>query len=65
MVGYSSYAPTKFALRGLADSLRNELCGTGVGVSIFYPSNMATPGFEQENRTKPRETAVSIDALVR
>ena len=25
MVGYSPYAPSKFALRGLADCLRNEL----------------------------------------
>lgn len=24
--GYSTYAPTKFALRGLADTLRNEVC---------------------------------------
>eukprot|EP00966_Prymnesium_polylepis_P177995 4121675-Prymnesium_polylepis.1 len=29
-MGYSSYAPTKWALRGLADALRNELCGLGV-----------------------------------
>lgn len=30
MAGFSTYAPTKFALRGLADCLRNE-----VGLGIF------------------------------
>ena len=35
--GYCSYAPTKWALRGLADCLRNELLGTGVEVSVAYP----------------------------
>ena len=54
-LGYSSYAPTKFAVRGLADALRNELCGTGVRVSVAYPPDTDTPGFEQENKTKPPE----------
>ncbi|KAL4449376.1 hypothetical protein ABPG77_007020 [Micractinium sp. CCAP 211/92] len=51
--GYCSYAPTKWALRGLADSLRNELLGTGVEVSIAYPPDMDTPGYAAENETKP------------
>ena len=63
MVGYSAYAPTKFALRGLADCLRNELVGSGVKVSIFYPSNMDTPGFAVENKTKPAETSVCMIEL--
>jgi hypothetical protein len=28
-VGYSTYAPTKYALRGLADTLRNEARRSG------------------------------------
>lgn len=36
-MGYSSYAPTKWALRGLADALRNEMTGLGVTVHIAYP----------------------------
>ena len=43
-IGYSSYAPTKWALRGFADALRNEFVGfnggakgQGVHVSIAYP----------------------------
>ena len=33
-MGYSSYAPTKWALRGLADTLRNELIGFGIAVQV-------------------------------
>lgn len=36
-MGYGSYAPTKFAVRGLADSVRNELLGTGVRVRETGP----------------------------
>ena len=35
MAGFATYAPTKFALRGLADCLRNE-----VGLSV-YPGGHA------------------------
>jgi len=59
-MGYSSYAPTKWALRGLADALRNELCGLGVSVHIAYPPDTETPGFEHENTTKPVETAAMV-----
>ena len=55
-LGYSSYAPTKWALRGLADTLRNELLGFGIAVQIAYPPDTETPGFAHENETKPPET---------
>lgn len=51
--GYSSYAPTKWALRGLADCLHNELQGTGVRISVGYPPDTDTPGYAQEEQTKP------------
>lgn len=54
--GYTSYSPTKFALRGLAESLRGELKMAGIGVSIVYPPDTQTPQLEQENKTKPLET---------
>jgi 3-dehydrosphinganine reductase len=54
--GYTSYAPTKFALRGLAESLRAELNDTGVHVMIVYPPDTDTPQLAQENLTKPLET---------
>ncbi|CAI5701140.1 hypothetical protein KXD40_004280 [Peronospora effusa] len=55
-IGYAQYAASKYALRGLAESLRNELKLYGIRVSIFYPGNIDTPGYVEENRTKPPET---------
>ncbi|WP_392532256.1 SDR family oxidoreductase [Nostoc sp. C117] len=54
--GYTPYSPTKFALRGLAESLRGELKVAGIGLSIVYPPDTDTPQLEQENKTKPLET---------
>lgn len=51
--GYSTYCPTKFALRGLADTLRNELCPHNIDISVVYPPDTDTPGYAQENLTKP------------
>ncbi|OWZ18331.1 3-ketodihydrosphingosine reductase [Phytophthora megakarya] len=55
-IGYAQYAAPKYALRGLSESLRNELKLFGIRVSIFYPGNIDSPGFVEENRTKPPET---------
>ncbi|MBC7366512.1 MAG: SDR family oxidoreductase [Undibacterium sp.] len=54
--GYTPYSPSKFALRGLAESLRAELAGSGVRIVIVYPPDTDTPQLAEENRTKPVET---------
>ena len=54
--GFTSYAPPKAAVRALADALRSELVSTGVSVSVAYPPDTATPGFEKEEKVKPAET---------
>lgn len=54
--GYSAYSPSKFAIRGLAESLRGELKLLGINLSIVYPPDTDTPQLEQENKTKPLET---------
>jgi short-subunit dehydrogenase len=46
--GWSTYSPTKYAIRGLADTLRNELKRYGVGVHIFFPGGIESPGFDIE-----------------
>jgi 3-dehydrosphinganine reductase len=54
--GYTPYAPTKFALRGLAEALRQEFKPKGIAVSISYPPDTDTPQLAAENATKPEET---------
>jgi len=54
-MGYCSYVPTKFALRGYADVLRSELRPLSVTVHHAAPPTMDTPGYRLENATKPAE----------
>ncbi|OQR90989.1 3-ketodihydrosphingosine reductase [Achlya hypogyna] len=54
-IGYSQYCPTKYAIRGFADALRNELKLYNMKVHIFYPGNIDSPGYVQENKAKPAE----------
>lgn len=61
--GYSAYAPSKFAVRGLAEVLRSEFKPNGVNVSIVYPPDTDTPQLAEENKAKPAETfAISKNA---
>ena len=53
--GYTAYSPSKFALRAFAEALYSELLPKGVGVSILYPPNTATEGFDEELKTMPEE----------
>ncbi|BAZ43493.1 oxidoreductase, short chain dehydrogenase/reductase family protein [Chondrocystis sp. NIES-4102] len=54
--GYTAYCPSKFALRGLAESLRGELKPQGIGITIVYPPDTDTPQLAAENKIKPPET---------
>jgi len=55
--GYSAYSPTKFALRGFAECLSMELAAkkSNVNISLAYPPDTKTPGYEIENQMKPEE----------
>jgi 3-dehydrosphinganine reductase len=37
----------------LADTLHSELMLYGIDVHIYFPATMYTPGFDEENVTKP------------
>ena len=50
--GYSAYCASKFAVRGFSDALRAELKPLGIGVSVVFPQNTATPQLEYENKLK-------------
>ncbi|CAF1088687.1 unnamed protein product [Rotaria sordida] len=54
--GYTSYCSTKFALKGLAESLQMELARDNIYVTVVYPPDTDTPGLAEENKTKPIET---------
>ncbi len=56
LYGYTAYSSSKFALRGLAESLRGELKPHQIKVSIVYPPDTDTPQLAAENQTKPPET---------
>jgi len=54
--GYTDYCASKFALIGFSEALRAELKPQGVKVSVLCPPDTDTPGFANENLTKPKET---------
>jgi 3-dehydrosphinganine reductase len=54
--GYASYGPSKFAVRGLAETLRAELRADNIGVSVAYPPDTETPMLDEERKTMPAET---------
>lgn len=54
--GYSAYAASKFALRGLAEVLRVELAPRGLAVTLASPPDTDTPQLAAEARLKPEAT---------
>jgi short-subunit dehydrogenase len=58
------YVPSKFALTGFLDVLRQELHGTGVAVTTVFPGRVDTPMIG--NLRVPRASAkISADAVAR
>lgn len=54
--GYSAYSASKFALRGLAETLQVEVRPYNIGITISFPPDTDTEAFHIENETKPEET---------
>ena len=64
--GYTAYSASKFAVEGFAQSLRNELVGSGVSLGVVYPPDVDTPMLAAENETKPDITkAISGGVLMK
>lgn len=51
--GYSTYSPPKHAIKGLADLLRTELLLYDITVQVYMPNTIFSPGYEEEQKTKP------------
>jgi 3-dehydrosphinganine reductase len=63
--GYGAYAPSKYAVRGLAETLRCELKPAGVHVAAVFPTDVDTPQLAGEEPHKPPETrALSSSAAL-
>ena len=61
--GYTDYCAAKFALIGFSEALKAEMKQYNIKVSVLCPPDTDTPGFENENQTKPEETkAISENA---
>lgn len=56
--GYAAYAPSKFAVMGFSDVIRQELLPYNVKVSILLPPDTDTPQYASESETKPEVTKV-------
>lgn len=54
--GYGAYGASKFALRGLAETLKVEMAAHNVGVTICYPPDTDTPMLTAERPLRPAET---------
>jgi 3-dehydrosphinganine reductase len=62
-IGYSSYAPSKFAVTGLAECIRMEANDYGVGTTIVFPPDTDTPLWHWEQaHTLPECKAFSKNA---
>lgn len=59
VVGYTTYNPSKWALRGFADTLAQETLlypDQPVKVHVVFPGTILSPGFDREQRFKPDVT---------
>jgi 3-dehydrosphinganine reductase len=58
LIGYTAYTPTKAAIVGLAETLKNELSPYKIDISVIFPPDTETSTFERENKLKPDECKI-------
>ena len=54
--GLGAYSAAKFAVRGFAETIYMETKHLGITVTLALPPDTDTPGFENEQKSKPEET---------
>ncbi|KAK7065341.1 hypothetical protein SK128_020402 [Halocaridina rubra] len=62
LYGFSAYSAAKGALIKLAEALHMEVKPYNITVTVCCPPDTDTPGFEEENKTKPTETKLISEA---
>ena len=60
-----TYSATKFALRGMNDSVRRELIGTGIGVTLIEPGFIDTGFNNRKNLPGPEIVAAAVERALR
>lgn len=69
-VRMAAYTTSKYAVTGLAETLRLELAPEGIGVSILFPAGMMTRHLESSMAARPAEFGASefrredVDAMM-
>jgi 3-dehydrosphinganine reductase len=61
--GYSAYVPTKYAVRGLLETLRAEMVPHGIHVGCVFPPDTDTAQLAFEEPLKPAETKAITGAI--
>ncbi|XP_018491644.2 3-dehydrosphinganine reductase TSC10A [Raphanus sativus] len=56
--GYAAYSASKFGLQGLAQSLQQEVIADDIHVTLVFPPDTDTPGFEEEQKSRPEVTSI-------
>ncbi|KAM7462706.1 hypothetical protein LguiA_030827 [Lonicera macranthoides] len=56
--GYTAYSASKFALRGMAEALQQEVIAENIHVSLIFPPDTETPGLVEENKRRPQLTSI-------
>lgn len=64
LYGFTAYSASKFAIEGLAQSLRNELAIGKSKVCVLYPPDTDTPMLAAENAYKPAVTKALSEGVV-
>lgn len=54
--GFAHYSASKFALRGLAEALQQELLPRGISLTLVFPPDTDTPQLAEEHKTSPELT---------
>lgn len=68
MVGFpgkTAYCTTKFAIRGLSESLRAELWGSGISVTCVYPGAADTGLIRNSRAVDPRKREIEAQFVAR
>ncbi|KAK4743196.1 hypothetical protein SAY87_001197 [Trapa incisa] len=60
--GYTAYSASKFGLRGLAEALQQEVIADNIHISLIFPPDTDTPGFEEETKRRPQLTNIIAES---